>query len=304
MGKINILQDSVKKLNAASEDVFSKAKDFASERIDDLQDSSKDMVNNLGSGCSKILDNAIDNAKDIGENIKEKIDDSSKITQDGIMKTLEWSYQQTINGIPGQKNIDEFINDYLSKYDEETAIDKMINFQISKAGVSGFLTGMGGLVTLPVAVPANITTVILFQMRMVAAIARIRGYDLNSDQVQTFVYTTLTGTTVKDLVKQSGINIGNKLATTVVKRIPGAVLTKINQKVGFRLFTKFGTKGAINMGKMIPVVGGVIGCGVDIVSTKAIANSAKKTFTKVGYDLGEGEIVPKEFIDAEVDMLD
>lgn len=33
----------------------------------------------------------------------------------------------------------------------------------------------------------------------------------------------------------------------VIKKIPGAVLTKINQKVGFRLFTKMGEKGDINI---------------------------------------------------------
>jgi hypothetical protein len=30
------------------------------------------------------------------------------------------------------------------------------------------------------------------------------------------------------------------------------VLIEINKKVGFRLFAKFGTKGVINLGRMIP----------------------------------------------------
>jgi hypothetical protein len=37
------------------------------------------------------------------------------------------------------------------------------------------------------------------------------------------------------------------------------VITKINQKVGFRLLTKFGSKGVINLGKMVPLTGGIIG---------------------------------------------
>jgi len=84
-------------------------------------------------------------------------------------------------------------------------------------------------------------------MRMIAAIALIRGYDLNSDQVQTFVYATLAGTTVSGIMKKTGIVIGNKVAMKVMQKIPGTVLTKINQAVGFRMVTKFGTKDAVNL---------------------------------------------------------
>lgn len=58
------------------------------------------------------------------------------------------------------------------------------------------------------------------------------------------------------------------------------MLTKINQKVGFRFLTKFGTKGLINIGKAVPIVGGVIGGGFDLVETKIIADRAYKMFIK------------------------
>lgn len=61
-----------------------------------------------------------------------------------------------------------------------------------------------------------------------------------------------------------------------IKKIPGKVLTKINQKVGFRFITKFGTKGIVNLGKMLPGVGAVIGGGLDLVETKVIADRAYK----------------------------
>lgn len=86
--------------------------------------------------------------------------------------------------------------------------------------MSGFVTGFGGVITMPAALPLNVTTVILFQMRMIAAIAKIRGYDLRSDQVQTFVYATLAGTSVADIMKKTGIVFGNKLAIGLIKKIP------------------------------------------------------------------------------------
>lgn len=230
------------------------------------------------------------------EKIKNK--DFSKpkdLTQDSIMKMLDWAYDQTVNGLPGQKTIYRLADDYLEKYDKKTAIRKLVNNQTTKAAVSGFVTGIGGLITLPVAIPANITTVILFQMRMIGAIATMNGFDLKSDQVQTFVYASLAGSSLNDLIKGTSINIGTKLVNGVIDRIPGVALTKINQRVGFRLLTKFGSKGAINLGKMVPVVGGVFGAGLDIASTRIIAKVAQNTFTEKGIFTGNsGEIIDNQ----------
>ncbi len=43
--------------------------------------------------------------------------------------------------------------------------------------------------------------------------------------------------------------------------------------------TKFGTKGVINLGKMVPIVGGIVGGGVNLFSTNKIGNIARDTFT-------------------------
>lgn len=45
-----------------------------------------------------------------------------------------------------------------------------------------------------------------------------------------------------------------------------------------RFITKFGTKGVINLGKMVPIVGGVIGGTFDYAGTKIIASKAKDIF--------------------------
>lgn len=105
-------------------------------------------------------------------------------------------------------------------------------------------------------------------------------YDLNSDQTQTFVYACLAGVAVNGLLKQAGIKFGVKFANGIIKKIPGKALTKINQKVGFRLITKFGSKGIVNLGKMLPGVGAIVGGGLDLVETKVIADRAYKWFMK------------------------
>ena len=220
-------------------------------------------------------------------------ENENSLTHSKMMQTLDWAYEKTMTGLPGQKNIDQLVQDYLTRYDPETAINKLVRSQKTMATTSGILTGFGGILTMPVTIPANVVSVILVQMRMIAAIANIRGYDLKSDQVRTLVYATLAGTSVIDIVKKTGITIGDKLLVGVVQRIPGKSLQKINQAVGFRLVTKFGTKGVINMGKAIPLVGAVVGGSFDYATTSVIAKLAKKNFTNDGVDLGYGTRIDK-----------
>lgn len=140
-------------------------------------------------------------------------------------------------------------------------------------------------------------------MRMIAALAYMGGYDTNSDQVQTLVYTCLAGISIDQILKHAGIQFGTKLTMAMVKKIPSAVLTKINQKVGFRFITKFGTKGIINIGKAIPLIGGIISGGFDLVETKLITTRAYKMFISGDLDTLACEDELLEIID-EVDIVD
>lgn len=204
----------------------------------------------------------------------------AKVSQNEIMQLLDKLYDQSIHGIAKvSPPVEELANNYLEKSnDATTAAKKFINYQIAKCTTSGFVTGLGGLITLPVAIPANVGSVMYVQMRMIACLAYMGGYDTNSDQVQTLVYACLAGISIDQILKQAGIQFGNKFVMAMVKKIPGEVLTKINQKVGFRFVTKFGTKGIVNIGKAVPVVGGMISGGFDFVETKVIANRAYKMF--------------------------
>ena len=211
----------------------------------------------------------------------------SDLTESNVGKLLEWTYEKALNGIPGTDTAYELAESYLNKNKNvDASINSLVNWQITKCATSGFITGLGGVVTMPVSIPANLASVMYVQMRMIAAIAHMRGYDLKDDQVQTFVYACLTGQSVNEVVKGAGIKFGLKLGEAQIKRIPGEVIKKINQAVGFRLVTKFGQKGVVNLGKAVPLVGGVIGGSFDAMSTKAIAYAAKETFKEGGYNDG------------------
>ena len=215
-----------------------------------------------------------------------------KITHDTVMKALDWSYDTAVNGgIPGVATAEELAENYLKR--KGTLIqqtNRLIRWQNAKSATSGFLAGLGGVIVMPVAIPANIASVILVQMRMVAAIAHMGGYDLKDDEVKTFVYTCLAGNEAKDLLKGAGIQLGKKMAISGIKKIPGAALTKINQAVGFRLLTKFGEKGVINLGKLVPLAGGVIGGTFDGFTTNIIGNVARNIFIESeGFNPGDNK---------------
>ncbi|MFC1819067.1 EcsC family protein [Thermodesulfobacteriota bacterium] len=204
---------------------------------------------------------------------------TNELTENQIMKVLDWTYEKAINGIPGFDSAQELAEDYLAE--DGGLFDKancLIRWQITKAGTSGFLSGLGGIITMPATIPANLASVLYVQIRMIAAIAHMGGHNLKNDKVKTLVYICMAGNATKDICKDIGIVVGTKLTTQAIKNISGKTITAINQRVGFRLLTKFGEKGAVNLGKAIPLAGGLIGGTFDAVATNTIGNIARDIF--------------------------
>lgn len=224
----------------------------------------------------------------------------SFISVDDMTKLLDDTYAKVLGGIPKvSPPIDEFANDYLSKHDsKEEACKDMMDKQIIKCTTSGVVTGFGGIVTIPFTLPANLVNVLYVQIRMIACTAYMAGYDLQSDQTQTFVYSCLAGVAINKFLKKAGISVGEKVATKLVQKVPGKVLIAINKKVGFRLLTKFGSKGIINLGKLIPVVGAAVSGGLDYAETKTIASRAYKWFFEGDFD---SDVKTEVYDDIDID---
>jgi hypothetical protein len=217
------------------------------------------------------------------------------ITEKQMLEILDTLYIKSVNGIPKVSlPIDDLVEDYIKKNSNvEEAAKSLINNSIVKCGTSGFITGFGGFLSMIATLPANITSVMYVQLRMCCAIAKMAGYDIRSDQVQTLIYACLTGSAISDVLKQAGIKFGNKFGVAMVKKIPGKTLTAINKKVGFRFITKFGKTGIVNLGKVVPVLGAAIGGGIDVVSTRVIGYNAYKIFVK-------GELPTVEEIEKDI----
>ena len=118
--------------------------------------------------------------------------------------------------------------------------------------MSGFVTGLGGIVTLPVTVPAAMAGMYIIATRMSAGIAHLRGYDVETDEVRSGILVALLGSAGTAVLRNAGVQIGQRSTAAARERLPGRVLAEINKQVGYQLVTKAGEKGVINLTKLSP----------------------------------------------------
>jgi hypothetical protein len=207
----------------------------------------------------------------------------NKNEQSRALTLVKWVSDKAVDGVRPLSSAHDLADEYLidrSYRNHDSRVHALISWETTKNFTSGFVTGLGGLLVLPVSLPAAFAASWIIQARMAAAIARIYGHNIHSDRVRTFVMAALVGDSLKDIAKASGIVIGRGLAKTLIEKVPGKVLIEINKRVGFRLLTKAGEKGAINLMRGIPFVGGVVGGTFDAVACRVVGRNAQALFVR------------------------
>lgn len=151
---------------------------------------------------------------------------------------------------------------YLAKcdFDPDEAARKLVRRESLNCGLLGFTTGFGGLIALPVSIPADVLGSLMIQARMVGAVAHVYGHDAANEETMTLIGLCMLGGQGANAVKDGLGRVGEQMTVRAIKAIPREALTKINQAIGMRFVTKFGTTGVVNLGRAVPFVGsGVMG---------------------------------------------
>lgn len=150
------------------------------------------------------------------------------------------------------------------------------------AGVGGFVTGLGGFFTMPVSLPANLLGFFILGTRMTAATAKLRGYDIDQPEIRSALLLTLVGADSDDILKKAGLQLSSgKIVSLATDRLPAPALMVLNKAIGFRLLGRIGQGTFAKLGRGVPVVGGLIGGGVDVYMLGKIAQHAVKEFPPV-----------------------
>lgn len=161
--------------------------------------------------------------------------------------------------------------------DVERAIHEVIENNVRIAGAQGFVTNLGGLVTAAVAIPANITGLAVIQCRMVAGIAHLRGHDLDDPRVRNAILATLLGEDqVTDLLRKKKLPATPMALATAPAHDP-TIDGTIAAVVATDMITRIaGKRFATQLGRRVPVVGGVVGAGADGIATWRIGRYADR----------------------------
>ena len=235
--------------------------------------------------------------KDLNENGENSISEEN-VYNSPIVKAVDKIYGTVVDGsIPGTDSAQDLAVAYMNKYENPLKAAKaLVRWQNTKAAVDGAITSFGGFATMLVALPVNVSSVLFIQIRMIAAIAYIGGIrDFKDDQLQTVIKCCLLGESISSVVKKAGIKTTEKIVLKkIMPLITGKMLTKINRMVGFRLITKFGKTGVINLGKGIPLLGSAVGAVFDGVTTNIVGNAAIKTFIECNDDLKKKDVNSNE----------
>lgn len=161
----------------------------------------------------------------------------------------------------------------------ELAIDSIVKQHVALAGAQGFLTNLGGLATLAVSIPANVSGVAIVQCRMVAAVAHLRGYDIEDPRVRSAILMCLLGeANTREAIEQQELPSSALAIATAPVHDPRLDNT-ISEKVLANLMGQVGGKRvSLLAGKKIPLVGGGVGAATDGWATWSTGSFAKTQF--------------------------
>ncbi len=194
---------------------------------------------------------------------------------------LKQILQIGIKGGPGLSSAkelgDKYINNPAFKSKLER-IDALIRWEERKNFTSGFVTSLGGIVTLPVAIPASLGINWILQTRMVAAMAHIGGFDIDDPPVRMSIALCLLGNKAKEILNQNLEDVEAYLRKKGLSSIPTRTLSIVNQAIAAKLMQIAAQKGLTRVSKAIPLVGGLVGGVIDYRSCRDTARFAKELF--------------------------
>lgn len=192
---------------------------------------------------------------------------------------LDTLYPKMLDGLPGLGTPQELAASIREGGGSaEDQVDRLVRRHIALSSATGFVTGLGGWLTLPITLPADLVGVALLQLHMAASVAALAGHDptlpVNRERV--------VGCLVGIAQEQDGRDIEqetiDRTALKVAERGLNFVISNVGQLISWS--TKKVVEGQIKrrLIRGVPVIGGVIGAVSDGYVTTQVSRAARDTF--------------------------
>jgi hypothetical protein len=188
-------------------------------------------------------------------------------------------YPRAMAGLPGLGTPEQFAAGFREAPGSlRERGEQLVKRHIAISSAAGFVSGVGGILLMPITLPTNLAVVAIVQIHMVAAVASLAGRDPRSPAVRDEILACLVGdnptgetrTAEQETLDRVGLKIAerglNTLVTAGVGLIGWAGRAAASALVKRRLI------------RGIPIVGGAIGALSDGYVTRIVAAAALDTF--------------------------
>lgn len=203
---------------------------------------------------------------------------------------------------------------YEYKYDDRFTsdterVDELVVAESAKSFGVGFLTGVGGVLSLPIGLPAALMSSWILQARLSGTIAELNGYDTSIPVNRTRILLSmvdypemvqLVERKMKENPEGDDMDIFTNEKTTIQSgQIDQQLYIKAGQEIGLsrlpvggyaliqniivrNMVGKMGTRaGVAGTGRAIPLIGGIIAGGVDTYTVNKVGENAIKIFKPI-----------------------
>lgn len=185
---------------------------------------------------------------------------------------LNQLYPKAVAGLPLLDTPDKLASLYIRRGASRVRAEAMIGRHIALAGITGFATGLGGWITMPVTVPADLAGVALLQIHMAASCAVLAGHDLEDPEMKATVIGCLLSTDgdpnteQQETLSRVTVKLAEKGARSIAKTsfLWGAAAA--GRRIGGRI------------ARGVPFLGGAIGAVSDAYNTRVVAYHTLDTF--------------------------
>ena len=186
---------------------------------------------------------------------------------------LNQLYPKAVSGLPLVDTPEKLAAPYLRRGASRAHAEAMIGQHIALSGLTGFVTGLGGWLSMPVTLPANLAGVALLQLHMAASCAVLAGRDLNDSDTRTEVVECLLktrkgepNTEQEETLSRATVKLAEKGVRSIAKASFLWSAAAAGRRIGGRI------------ARGVPFLGGVIGAISDAYNTRIVARHTLDTY--------------------------